>query len=162
MTNTELAVMTLATTTVTGEGDFELALLFTDIEGSTRLLQLLGPKYYDTLNIHNNVIRELLKSRGGEEVSTAGDSFFAVFADPGAAIAATVDAQRSLARQRWPDDTPVRVRMGLHLGKVHFSPGQGYRGLDVHRAARISAAGHGGQVLISEAMRAAVRILQPA
>ena len=89
-------------------------------------------------------------------MSTAGDSFFAVFSDPAAAIAATVEAQRSLTRQSWPDDTPVRVRMGLHLGKVHFAPGKGYRGLDVHRAARISAAGHGGQVLISESMHGAV------
>ncbi|WP_237061068.1 ATP-binding protein [Loktanella sp. M215] len=138
------------------ERQLELSLLFTDIEGSTRLLQRLGPAYDAALTLHNTVIRKVLKTHGGTEVSTAGDSFFAVFSDPGRALAATVAAQKALARQDWPGDMPLRVRMGLHLGEVRYSPEQGYRGLDVHRAARISAAGHGGQVLISASLLSAI------
>jgi predicted ATPase/class 3 adenylate cyclase len=127
--------------------------LFTDIEGSTRLLQALGDRFGDVLERHRELIRDAVAAQGGEEVGTEGDSFFVTFPSATGAIAAVVAAQRALAEEPWPDGSPVRVRMGLHTGEADYTDGT-YIGLDVHRAARISAAGHGGQVLISEATRA--------
>ena len=126
--------------------------LFTDIEGSTRLLQALGPDYRDVLERHAAILRDALVTHEGVEVSTEGDSFFAVFHSASQAVAATVAVQSALAEERWPEGQRVRVRMGLHTGEGQ--PGGGsYVGLDVHRAARIAAVGHGGQVLLSAATR---------
>ena len=118
--------------------------LFTDIEGSTRLLQEIGDRYAEVLAEHHRVLREVWARHRGVEVDTAGDAFFVAFARASDAVAAAADAQTALA------ETPVRVRMGLHTGEP-IENAEGYAGLDVHRAARIAAAGHGGQVLLSQA-----------
>jgi predicted ATPase/class 3 adenylate cyclase len=122
--------------------------LFTDIEGSTRLVQTLGEGYDDLLGEHCRILRTAIAESGGTELSTEGDSFFAVFERPADAVAATVAAQRALAEQAWPAGADVRVRMGLHTGEARLG-GDNYIGLEVHRAARVAAAGHGGQVLLS-------------
>jgi predicted ATPase/class 3 adenylate cyclase len=129
--------------------------LFTDIEGSTRLVQDLGDRYGEVLADHCRILRKAIAEAGGTEVGTEGDSFFAVFPSAPAAVAATIAAQRGLAAHGWPDGAEVRVRMGLHTGEGTRG-GDNYTGLDVHRAARIAAAGHGGQVLVSEATRSLV------
>jgi predicted ATPase/class 3 adenylate cyclase len=134
--------------------------LFTDIEGSTRLVQSLGDGYDDLLAEHCRIIRGAIETHGGTEVGTEGDSFFAVFASAPQAVAAAAAAQRDLAAERWPQDATVKVRMGLHTGEGRLG-GDNYIGLDVHRAARISAAGHGGQVLLSESTRALVKQALP-
>jgi len=130
--------------------------LFTDIEGSTRLLHELGDAYAAALAEHRRVLREAFARHGGVEVDTQGDAFFVAFARASDAVAAARDAQAELGRG------PVRVRMGLHTGEPTVTP-EGYVGMDVHRAARVAAAGHGGQVLLSQATRdlvdAAVRDL---
>ena len=126
--------------------------LFTDIEGSTRLLSRLGDRYAGVLAAHNRVVREAIVRHDGTEIRTEGDSFFAVFRSAVDAVAAADEAQRGLAATAGPEAGPVRVRMGLHTGEGRLG-GDSYIGLDVHRAARIAAAGHGGQVLLSEATR---------
>ena len=132
-----------------------LTLLFTDVEGSTGLLQRLGESYRAALETHRHLLRAAFKAHGGREVDTQGDSFFVVFPRAADAVAAAVAAQRALAEYPWPEGVAVRVRMGLHTGEPSLGPG-GYVGLDVHRAARLGAAGHGGQVLLSEATRVLV------
>jgi predicted ATPase len=117
--------------------------LFTDIEGSTRLLHELGDGYAGALGEHRRVLREAFARHHGVEVDTQGDAFFVAFARATEALAAAADAQHAL------EAGPVRVRMGLHTGEPQLTD-EGYVGLDVHRAARISAAGHGGQVLLSQ------------
>jgi predicted ATPase/class 3 adenylate cyclase len=129
--------------------------LFTDIEGSTRLLQRLGDGYAAVQDAYAAVVRQAIDDCGGVELSTEGDSFFAAFASPVGAVAATVAAQRALAAHPWPMEGPLRVRMGLHTGEGILG-GENYVGLDVHRAARIAEAGHGGQVIVSDATRALV------
>ena len=129
--------------------------LFTDIEGSTRLVQALGQRYGEILADHCRIVRNAIAEAGGTEVSTEGDSFFAAFPSAPKAVAATVAAQRGLAAHAWPDGVEIRVRMGLHTGEGMLG-GDNYMGLDVHRAARIAAAGHGGQVLLSEATHSLV------
>ncbi len=130
--------------------------LFTDIEGSTQLLQTLGTESYAVvLEEHRNLLREALTAQGGHEVDSQGDSSFMVFATAAAAVAGAVAAQQRLAAHPWPAEATVRVRMGLHAGTAQLA-GDRYIGLDVHRAARIAAAGHGGQVLLSEATSALV------
>ena len=127
--------------------------LFTDIEGSTRLVQELGPRYRDVLERHQELLRDAF--RAGAEVGTEGDSFFVAFDSATDAVVAAVEGQRALADEPWPDGRHVRVRMGLHTGQA--SPGaDGYVGFDVHRAARIAATGYGGQVLLSESTQALV------
>ena len=118
--------------------------LFTDIEGSTRLLQELGDRYAEVLAAHHRELRAVWLRHEGFEVDTQGDAFFVAFGRASDAVAAAADAQRSLA------GGPVRVRMGLHTGEP-LRTGESYVGIDVHRAARIAAAGHGGQVLLSQA-----------
>ena len=118
--------------------------LFTDIEGSTRLLQELGDAYAGVLAEHRRALREAFRLHDGVEVDTQGDAFFVAFARASDAVEAAADAQAALERG------PVRVRMGLHTGEPLRSD-EGYVGFDVHRAARIAAAGHGGQVLLSQA-----------
>jgi class 3 adenylate cyclase len=128
--------------------------VFTDIEGSTRLLQELGDDFYGRLSgDHRRLVREAFGACGGAEIDTQGDAFFFSFPRARDAVAAAVDAQRALRDHEWPDGSEVRVRMGLHTGEPHIGD-EGYLGLDVVRAARISAAGHGGQILISETTRA--------
>jgi predicted ATPase/class 3 adenylate cyclase len=130
--------------------------LFTDIEGSTRLLQRVGDAYRGLLATHDRMLRDAITTGGGVEVQTEGDAFFAAFPTAPGALKAAIHAQRAMARHRWPEGDVVRVRMGVHTGEGVLSGGH-YVGLDVHRAARIAAAGHGGQVLVSDATRALVR-----
>jgi predicted ATPase/class 3 adenylate cyclase len=127
--------------------------LFTDIEGSTRLVESLGDGYAAVLERHHAVLREAIATGEGTEVGTEGDAFFAVFPSAPRAVAAASHAQRALAAEPWPPDVSLRVRMGLHTGEGRLG-GDSYVGLDVHRAARVAAAGHGGQVLLSEATQA--------
>ena len=124
--------------------------LFTDIEGSTRLLQAQGDNYRTLLETHAELIRAAIAGGSGVEISTEGDSFFAVFASAPDAVRAVTEAQQALATQPWPPGGKVRVRMGLHTGIGELG-GDSYVGLDVHRAARIAAAAHGEQVVLSEA-----------
>ena len=120
--------------------------LFTDIEGSTRLLHELGDRYAEVLAEHRRVLRDAFERHGGVEVDTQGDAFFVAFQRAGDAAACAADAEAALA------EGPVRVRMGIHTGEPAVT-GEGYVGIDVHRAARIAGAGHGGQVLVSQTTR---------
>ncbi len=129
--------------------------VFTDIEGSTKLLQELGDGYAEVSREHRRIVREAFGEREGTEIDTQGDSFFFSFPRARDAVAAAVLAQRNLAAHEWPQGKQVRVRMGLHTGEPTVGD-EGYLGLDVVRAARISAAGHGGQILVSETTRALV------
>ncbi len=139
-----------------------LTFLFTDIEGSTRLVQELGTaRWTSILQRHRDLVRAVLRRHQGHEVQTEGDSFFAVFEQPDQAIAAAVDAQRALAAEPWPEDAPIRVRMGLHTGEGALDADGTYVGADIHRAARIAAAGHGGQVLVSSTLSTAVENALP-
>jgi class 3 adenylate cyclase len=126
--------------------------LFSDIQGSTQLLQRLGARYADMLADHQRLLRAAWADHDGVEVVTQGDSFFVVFPHATDALAAAAQGQRALAAHQWPAGGQVRVRMGLHTGVGTLANGH-YVGLDVHRAARIAAAGHGGQVLLSQATR---------
>ncbi|MBI3628396.1 MAG: adenylate/guanylate cyclase domain-containing protein, partial [Candidatus Rokubacteria bacterium] len=126
--------------------------LFSDIEGSTRLLQRLGDRYADVLADHQRLLRAVFEAANGHEVDTAGDGFFVAFHRATDAAAAAVAAQRAIAAHPWPEGVQVRVRMSLHTGEPVLVAG-GYVGLDVHRAARICAAGHGGQILLSRTTR---------
>jgi predicted ATPase/class 3 adenylate cyclase len=125
-----------------------ITLLFTDIEGSTRLIQQLGDRYAELLNDCRNLLRTAIHKFGGYEVDTQGDAMFAVFALASDAIFAAVAMQRELTSHFWQDAVAVRVRMGLHTGEP-ARVAEGYVGLDVHYAARIMNAAHGGQVLLS-------------
>lgn len=120
--------------------------LFTDIEGSTRLLHELGDAYADALAEHRRILREAFERHGGVEVDTQGDALFVAFSRARDALAAASEAQRALG------DGPIRVRMGLHTGEPLLTE-EGYVGVDVHRAARIAAVGHGGQILVSQSAR---------
>ncbi len=125
--------------------------LFTDIEGSTRLAHALGPTYRQVLADHRRLMRDSLRTGGGAELLTEGDSFFAVFADAGAAVRACVRAQQALAAHPWPSaGARPKVRMGLHTGYAEARGGE-YVSTEVHRAARIAAAAAGDQVLCSTA-----------
>jgi predicted ATPase/class 3 adenylate cyclase len=121
---------------------------FSDIEGSTRLLQSCGARWPELLARHQVIVRECLRRHDGVEVGTEGDSFFAAFPSAHHAIEAAIEIQRGLLAEDWPDGESVRVRIGLHTGEATLT-GEGYVGLDVHRAARIMNAGHGGQTLVS-------------
>ena len=127
-------------------------MLFSDIEGSTALLGRLGERYGEALLAQRALMRAAIAGSGGLEVGTEGDSFFVVFSSAAEAVRCCVAAQRALAGHDWPGGVAVRVRMGLHSGEpaVHDDD---YVGMDVHRAARIAAAAHGGQVVLSEAAR---------
>ena len=135
--------------------------LFSDVEGSTRLVTRLRGRYAEVLGEHQRLLRAAFDEHHGREVDTAGDGFFVAFARASDAIAAAVDAQRSLASRRWPEGVQVRVRMGIHTGEAEVRAND-YVGLDVHRSARICAAGHGGQVLISSSTRELVADALPA
>lgn len=127
-----------------------VTLLFTDIEGSTRLLQRLGERYASVLKKCRHLLRMAFQQGNGYEVDTQGDAFFVVFERAADAVEAALIAQRALFSARWPDETHVRVRMGMHTGEPQPAE-EGYIGLDVHCAARIMSAAHGGQVLLSQA-----------
>jgi predicted ATPase/class 3 adenylate cyclase len=126
--------------------------LFTDIEGSTRLLGKLGERYAEVLADYCDITRASFEGVGGHEVDTQGDAFFVVFRRARDAVDAAVAAQRALASHEWPDGLGPAVRMGLHTGEPQLAA-TGYVGLDIHRAARICSAGHGGQVLLSQTTR---------
>jgi class 3 adenylate cyclase/tetratricopeptide (TPR) repeat protein len=122
--------------------------VFTDIEGSTELLKSLGKRYGDALADHRKILSTAVREHGGEEVDRQGDSFLFAFPRAEEAAAAAIDGQRALAGHEWPAGSHLRVRMGIHTAEPTVSEG-GYYGLGVHRAARIMAAAHGGQVLLS-------------
>ena len=130
-----------------------LTFLFSDIEGSTRLEQALGTAAYATvLERHRELLRAAFGAHGGLEQGTEGDSFFVVFSSAGAALVAAVEGQRALGAESWPPDAEIRVRMGLNAGEATKTGGS-LVGLAINRAARIAAAGHGGQIVVSEAVR---------
>jgi predicted ATPase/class 3 adenylate cyclase/DNA-binding CsgD family transcriptional regulator len=129
-----------------------VTLLFIDIEGSTRLLQQLGERYAEMLAECRQLLRAVFHRWHGHEVDTQGDAFFVAFARASDAVSAAVEMQRTLATHAWPNGVTVRMRIGLHTGEPQLSS-EGYVGLDVHRAARIMSAGHGGQVLLSQTTR---------
>jgi predicted ATPase/class 3 adenylate cyclase len=125
-----------------------VSLLFSDIEGSTVLLSRLGAEYTEALDTHRRLLREAWAAHDGVELGTEGDSFFVAFPTAEGAVGAAVQAQRSLESHPWPEGERIRVRIGIHTGtpEVHHDD---YVGMDVHRAARIAASAHGGQVVLS-------------
>ena len=133
-------------------------LLFTDIEGSTALVQRAGEQWPELLHRHRAIVRAAIARWGGVEHGTEGDSFFVSFDSPSAGLAAAVQAQLEMEGGEWPDDLRLRVRMGLHLGEV-ADDDEDLVGLSVHHAARIAATAHGGQVVLSAAVRDSVRNL---
>src|SRR4051812_30718117 len=130
-----------------------LTFLFTDLEGSTHLLQRLGERYPALLADHYELMRVAFSASRGQEVGTLGDALFVAFEQPSDAVHAAIDAQCALVAHEWPSDCDVRVRMGLHTGEASIVEGD-YVGVAVHAAARICSAAHGGQVLISDVTRA--------
>ena len=137
---------------MTGLPTGTVTFLFTDIEGSTQLLQRLQDRYAEALADHRRLLRDAFQTHEGHEVDTQGDAFFVAFPRARDAVVAAIVAQRALFAHPWPEDTAVRVRMGLHTGEPR-AVDSGYVGLDVHRGARICAAAHGGQIVLSEATR---------
>jgi predicted ATPase/class 3 adenylate cyclase len=133
-----------------------VTLLFSDIEGSTALLMRLGAEYADALDGMRSVLRSAWVGHDGREMGTEGDSFFVVFPSAVEAISAAVEGQRGLAAYPWPEDEEVRVRIGVHTGSPMVHDG-GYVGKDVHLAARVAGAAHGGQVVLSEPTAQLVR-----
>jgi predicted ATPase/class 3 adenylate cyclase len=129
--------------------------LRTDVEGSMSMARTLGAGWDALDAIHADLIRQAIGAHGGTLVRTEGDAVFAVFTDAGAAVAAAIDGQRRIGDHQWPPEATVRVRMGLHTGEAHHAGGD-YGGFEVNRAARIAATGHGGQIVLSEPVRALV------
>jgi predicted ATPase/class 3 adenylate cyclase len=129
--------------------------LRTDVEGSMRLMRELGSAWDGVNAEHMTLLRRAVEERGGTVVRTEGDAVFAVFPEARAAVAAAIDAQRAVAEHSWANGIDMRVRIGLHSGEAHLA-GDDYGGFEVNRAARIAAAGHGGQILLSEPTRALV------
>lgn len=125
-----------------------VTLLFTDVEGSTRLLKQLRKAYGELLALHHELMRAALDRHAGREMDTQGEAFFAVFSRAKDAVAAAIAAQRAHAAAEWPGGVEVRVRMGIHTAEPEVV-GDRYFGLGVHRAARLCSVGHGGQVLLS-------------
>jgi LuxR family maltose regulon positive regulatory protein len=133
-----------------------VTLLFTDIEGSTRLLERLGrDRYGPLLEQQRELLRDAIEAGGGAEVDATGDSLLAVFSSAGGAVAAAAAGQRALAAGRWPADAEVRVRIGLHTGEASLGR-DGYVGIAVHRGRRVCEAAHGGQILVSSATHAII------
>src|ERR1700704_1719567 len=129
--------------------------LFTDIENSTRLMQEMGDSYPAAQTAHHEMLRQAFQSNDGHELRTEGDSFFCVFASAIDACTAAATAQSLLANHTWANGRALRVRIGLHTGEAPLV-GNEYIGLDVHHAARIAGAAHGGQIVISETTRGLV------
>ena len=135
--------------------------LRTDVEGSMGLVRTLGPAWDHVNATHMRIVRYAIDDHGGTWVRTEGDAVFAVFPEARAAVSAAIDAQRALNAHDWPEGVDVRVRMGLHSGEAYLA-GDDYGGFEVNRASRITAAGHGGQVLLSDTTRALVADALPA
>jgi class 3 adenylate cyclase/CheY-like chemotaxis protein len=128
----------------------DVTFLFTDIEGSTGLLQRLGTAYAALLERHRELIGTAVRANGGRVIDCRGDEFFAVFVDGASGAAAAIAAQLALTGEPWPEDASVRVRMGLHRGRAQVV-GDGYVGMAVHHAARVGATARGGEILASAA-----------
>lgn len=126
--------------------------LYADVEGSTVLLARLGERYADVLAEERRLLRAIVREHGGSEIDSRADEFFAAFPEAGDPAGAALKMQQRLRDHAWPDGVTVRVRIGLHSGQPQMTD-EGYVGLDVHRATRIGSAGHGGQILLSEATR---------
>jgi class 3 adenylate cyclase len=133
-----------------------VTLLFADIEGSTRLLQKLGDGYAKVLRDVRGIIRASVRDAGGHEIDARADEFFAAFHDAASALEAAVALQRGLQDNRWPRGEDVCVRIGIHTGRPSLAE-SGYVGIAVNTAARICSAGHGGQILVSSFVTAALR-----
>lgn len=131
--------------------------LMTDVEGSTGLVERLGERWDATLSRQRELVRRSVRAAGGEEIDVHGDEVFAAFSHASAAATAAREIQRAFAAEPWPDGAAVRVRIGLHTGEPRLSD-EGYLGIDVHVAARVCAAGHGGQIL---ATRVTAELLTP-
>jgi YVTN family beta-propeller protein len=123
--------------------------VFTDIEGSTRLVRQLRDRYSDVLAAHQRLLREAFSKHRGHEIDTQGDAFFYAFDSAHDAVLAAVEGQRALSGYPWPDETEVKVRIGIHTARATPIGGR-YTGLAVHRASRICSAAHGGQILVSQ------------
>jgi class 3 adenylate cyclase len=131
--------------------DGVLTLLFSDVEGSTRLAQGLGDQVWaDCLEVHREVLARAFASHGGTVVDVEGDGFFVVFRRPTDAVLAAIEGQLALATQQWPSNCSIMVRMGVHTGEAVLR-GEHYVGQEVHRASRICTAAHGGQIVLSQA-----------
>jgi len=137
-----------------------VTMVCTDIEGSTALRRDLGDAHASVVTTHRRLLRDVVELAGGHEVDTQGDAHFFVFSRARDALAAAVEGQRALHGHEWSDGADVRVRMGLHTGEPALTD-EGFDGMDVVRAARICAAGHGGQVLLSAATRVLVGVELP-
>ncbi len=133
-----------------------LTFFFSDIEGSTKLVQRLGSAFTPVLEQHDRILRAAFTPKGGVEVRTVGDAFFVVFPTADAAVQAAVEAQRALAQAKWPEGVELKVRIGLHTGVAELGGGD-YVGIDVHLAARIAGAAHGGQIVASNATKEQLR-----
>jgi class 3 adenylate cyclase len=138
-----------------------VTLLFTDIEGSTRLLARLRERYGDVLREHRRLLRAVFEENGGREIDVQGDGFFVAFSRAKDALATVIAGQRAIVGHDWPDGVELRVRMGLHTGEPSLGD-EGYHGLVVHQASRVCAAGHGGQILVSNATRELIEDELPA
>lgn len=138
-----------------------VTLLMSDIEGSTALLRTLGDGYGVLLNEVRNTLRAAIRRAGGSEIDARADEFFAVFERPAAAVETAVAVQRELGKRVWADGCEVRIRIGIHSGRPTLTD-VGYIGLAVHTTARVCAAAHGGQIVVSAATRAAVGTSPPA
>ena len=125
-----------------------LTLLFSDIEGSTSLLNRLGSRWGEALFAHRQILRTAIAAHHGHEMGTEGDSFFVVFTSAQDALAAAIEVQRNLRQHDWPEQVALRVRIGLHTGEPERHEDD-YIGIDVHRAARIAGTAHGGQIVLS-------------
>jgi len=133
----------------------QLTLLFADIEGSSQHLAKLEDRYGPMLNAVRRIERAAVRTGGGFEVDARADEYFAVFRSASAAVEAAVEIQRAMASHAWPEGRPVRIRIGLHTGRPTRTA-TGYEGISVNAASRLCACGHGGQVLLSRAVRAAM------
>ena len=125
-----------------------VAFLFADVQGSTAIVRQLGGRWAGALAQLRGLLRDAVAANGGNEVDARGDELFAVFPAASAAADAALAAQLRLLDERWPDEAVVRVRMGIHCGKASSDGAGGYVGVEVHRAARVASAAHGGQVLL--------------
>src|SRR3954452_20752963 len=131
--------------------------LFSDIEGSTRLLKSLGrERYGEILRTHNEVLRTAFEAHAGTEIDRQGDAFFFVFRSAGTAVAGAVAAQRAMDDAAWPEDGRAHVRIGVHTGEASVS-GDSYVGFAVHQAARLGDLGHGGQILLPRTTAALIK-----
>jgi class 3 adenylate cyclase/CheY-like chemotaxis protein len=124
--------------------------LFTDLEASTQLAHRLGDRWQEVLVEHRRLVRAAVAEAPGREIDSRGDELFIAFEDAGAGAAAAIEAQRAICDHPWPKSAQLRIRMGMHTGKAIYAD-EDYLGIEVHRAARICFAGHGGQILLSEA-----------